>query len=502
MAAKRAGKQAEGRRPNIVFVFADDQRHDTIHALGNDCIKTPNLDKLVKRGTAFTQAHIPGGTVGAVCMPSRAMLNSGKTLFHLKDHGASIPEDHITLGECLRSQGYRTFGTGKWHNGTESYARSFTDGENIFFGGMWDHWNVPICSFSPNGKYESKIPFTPDFTANGKHVMVTGERIVTGVHSTELFTKSAINFIENYDSEDPFFIYLSYLAPHDPRTMPEEFRTMYDPKKIELPPNFQPVPMVNTGWSRGRDESLEPYPRDPDKIRQHIADYYAMISHIDHWFGKLVASLEKSGQLDNTIIIYCADNGLAVGQHGLMGKQSVYEHSIRVPLIMSGPGISSGKLNDKYVYLLDIYPTLCELCGLNTPSSVEGISFAKLLSDDSAKIRENLFFAFQGRARGVKNSRFKLIEYRTDDLKMTQLFDLKTDPWEQYNFFDIDGYEEITRELRALLREYSTAWDDQANDTGKVFWGLHKQYERESGAVLPKPKVRDYAKHIGVVPYL
>jgi arylsulfatase A-like enzyme len=122
--------------PNIVFFFTDDQRFDTIHALGNEAIRTPNLDKLVARGTAFTHAHIPGGTSGAVCMPSRAMFHTGRTLSRIDGLGESIPDVHTTLGEALRKGGYRTFGTGQWHNGQASFNRSFSDGAEIFFGGM------------------------------------------------------------------------------------------------------------------------------------------------------------------------------------------------------------------------------------------------------------------------------------------------------------------------------------------------------------------------------
>lgn len=126
----------------MYFFFTDDQRFDTINALGNKKIITPNIDNIVKTGVTFTHAHIPGGTSGAICMPSRAMIHSGKNLFDLHDSGSSIPADHSLLGETLRNNGYRTFGTGKWHNGTDAYARSFTDGDEIFFGGMNDHWNV------------------------------------------------------------------------------------------------------------------------------------------------------------------------------------------------------------------------------------------------------------------------------------------------------------------------------------------------------------------------
>ena len=289
------------KRPNILFLITDDQRYGTIGALGNNEINTPNLDALVQRGMAFTNAHIPGGTTSAVCMPSRAMLNTGRTLFHLDSCGKTIPTSDKTLGECLRGAGYHSIGIGKWHNGVDGYARSFDDGAEIFFGGMWDHWNVPVNDFHANGEYTREINFTPNFTANETPVKVRAERISAGVHSSELFTDAAVEKIKNYSSDAPMFMYLSFLAPHDPRTMPEKYRNMYDPEKITLPPNFAEMPAFSYGWAaRGRDENTEAYPRRPERVRQHIADYYAMISHVDDCIGRVIAALSERGMLEDT----------------------------------------------------------------------------------------------------------------------------------------------------------------------------------------------------------
>ena len=379
------------KKPNVLFLLTDDQRYGTIHALGNDEISTPNLDFLVGRGMAFTNAHIPGGTASAVCMPSRAMLNSGKTLFHLEECGKNIPECDTTMGECFLGAGYHTVGIGKWHNGVASYARSFDGGADVFFGGMWDHWNVPVNDFHADGVYSREIDFTPNFTANETPVKVRAEKINAGVHSSELFADAAAEHIRSRTYDAPFFMYLSFLAPHDPRTMPEKYRSMYDPEKITLPPNFAEMPSVSFGWAaKGRDENTEAYPRRPEKVRQHIADYYAMISHLDDCIGRVLDALRERGEIDDTIIVMCGDNGLAIGQHGLMGKQNVYEHSVKVPLLISGPGVPAGRTDDSPVYLLDIFPTLCDLCGIPVPASVDGKSFSCLIRGDGTRYRKAL----------------------------------------------------------------------------------------------------------------
>ncbi len=477
------------RRPNVVFILTDDQRFDTIHALGNDEISTPNLDRLVERGAAFTHAYIPGGTASAVCMPSRAMINSSRTLFNLVQNGKEIPECDTTMCQTFRSAGYNCHGIGKWHNGTESYTRSFTSGDDIFFGGMWDHWNVPVCDYRSDGNYDCEIPFVPNFSGNQIPVHVLADKIHAGVHSTELFSADAINFINGYNEEEPFFLYLSYLAPHDPRTMPEKYRTMYKAEDITLSPNFMEMPAFSFGWAdRGRDEAVASFPRNPDEIKQHIADYYAMISHIDDNVGKIIDSLESKGVLDNTIIVFCGDNGLAIGQHGLMGKQNVYEHSVHIPLLISGPGIDTGITIDKYVYLLDVFPTLCDLCGVNIPASAEGKSFAGMFSNSELVTRNDLYFAFQARIRGIADGKYKLIEYRTDRLKLTQLFDLEKDPWERYNFYDFTGYDEIVERLRKRMKEYRAEWNEDSHIYGRQFWEQYEKYEAAEVHGVDKPK--------------
>ncbi|MDO5001313.1 MAG: sulfatase-like hydrolase/transferase, partial [Eubacteriales bacterium] len=294
-----------------------------------------------------------------------------------------------------------------------------------------------------------------------------------------------------------FFMYLSFLAPHDPRTMPEEFKNMYDPEEIELPPNFQPMPTVNCGWSnKGRDENTEAYPRRPEAVKKHIADYYAMISHIDYCIGKLLDAVEKKGMLENTILVLAGDNGLAVGQHGLMGKQNIYEHSVKVPLVMAGPGIPAGQIVKNDVYLMDVYPTLCELCGVEVPASVDGVSFAGMFADPEVKTHDSMYFAFQSRIRGVKKGHFKLVEYRTEDLKLSQLFDLEADPWEMCNFYDIAGYENITEELRHELFALRDSWDDEQTIFGQQYWEQWRLYESAVVHGVGKPKGSNMANQI------
>lgn len=451
-------------RPNILFLLTDDQRFDTIHALGNPDIITPNMDFLVSRGAAFTQAHIPGGSSGAVCMPSRAMINSGRRLYDLCGQGETIPEEHTTLGEALRhglsaDESYYCFGTGKWHNGPPAFTRSFDAGDNIFFGGMWDHWNVPTNRYDPTGQYDNEINFVANFGLSNETTRVHCDKFNPGVHSSELLTRTTIDAINNLPDGRPFFIYTAYLAPHDPRTMPRRFEEMYDPDRITLPPNFR-AEHFDYGVHQIRDEVLAAYPRNEAEIRRHIAQYYAMITHLDYQIGSIIDTLRQKNLLDDTIIILAGDNGLACGQHGLMGKQSLYEHSVRVPLLMSGPDIPRGLRIDNYVYLMDIYPTLCELLGIRIPDSVQGVSFAPMLHNPDYVTRPALYLMYCELIRAMQDDRFKLIEYRNGPCgNRFQLFDLHADPWEMDNLYERPEYKATVRRLLALREEQRHIWE-------------------------------------------
>ena len=351
---------------------------------------------------------------------------------------------------------------------------------------MDDHWNMPVCDFDPAGEYPQRIHQTVDFVTQRVAEKVA-DHIHAGQHSSVLFCDAAIDFLRGRVSPDPFFIYVGFTAPHDPRTMPRHYLEMYDPESLPLGDNFQPEHPFDNGEMQVRDELLAAYPRDPHEVCRHLAAYYGMITHLDAQIGRVLAALRETGQLDNTIIVLAGDNGLALGRHGLMGKQSLYEHSIHVPLLMAGPGISSGVRREEFVYLLDIYPTLCDLLGLAAPGSVEGVSFAGRLTTDDGRGttdaeglvpgrrssvigRPHLLFAYRHLMRGVRDVRYKLIEYVVDGRRHTQLFDLQADPWELTNLAGEPDHAEHLARLRGLLARWRDELGDTQPDMGKPFW--------------------------------
>ncbi|ONI45182.1 hypothetical protein AN641_04560 [Candidatus Epulonipiscioides gigas] len=457
------------KAPNILLLFADDQRFNTIHALNNNEIITPNLDKLVGEGTTFTHAHIQGGTCGAVCMASRAMLHTGRSLFNLDDLGQQVPIEHTLMGEFLKAQGYETFGAGKWHNGKKAFNRSFDDGDNIFFGGMSDHWAVPFFHYDPTAEYDKVIRKCVDQNHSNEVKKSVGEYMRAGEHSTDVIAEGIIKFLDQ-KHDKPFFAYSSFLAPHDPRTMPDEFKNMYNPDDIKLPPNFMNYHHIEYANWECRDETLAPYPRTLKNTQKHIAEYYAMITHLDHQIGRILDKLEEIGEKDNTIIIYAGDNGLALGQHGLFGKQSLYDHSVRVPLIFAGAGIKKGVTSDALVYLFDIFPTLCELLGKNIPTSVTGKSFIDCLKGTKNKSRSELYLAYTDKIRGLTKDGYKYIEHRFDGVTTKQLFDLNKDPFEMSNLVLNPNYQDRLSNMQNNLKAQSLNSNELSHKLGATYW--------------------------------
>ena len=401
--------------PNILLILADDQRWDTIRALGNPEIHTPQLDRLVGRGYHFTNAYCMGSMIPAVCTPSRTMLLTGRSLWRIPDpRAAEIPAGVVTLPTVLRDAGYTT-----WH-----------------------------CGKRGNSYRAAHSAFDTNIENDGR----------TTASATE-HADRAIDFLRQHDGRRPFFMYLAPPVPHDPRLAPDEFTRLYDADKLSLSSNFLPEHPFDNGELRVRDELLAPHPRTPAAMRQHLADYYATISHLDHEVGRVLAALDERGWTDDTIVIYSSDQGLAVGgRHGLMGKQNLYEH-FKSPLVIAGPGIPHGQ-SAALVYLFDLFPTICDVAGEKAPPTAEGHSLLPIIGGERTKVRDWLLCGYRDCQRMVRDERWKLLEYRADDAPRTQLIDLQQDPNELRNLAEILEFEGERIRLEALLRKARHVYGD------------------------------------------
>lgn len=436
--------------PNILFLVADDQRPDTIAALGNPHIRTPHLDRLVRTGMAFTRAVC----AYPLCVPSRAEILTGATGLRngvFPPQGTQLDRTLATLPRTLRAAGYRTWYVGKWHTTGRPSTHGYDECDGLFSSGGG--------------------PAPPGVDGQGREitgyrgwVFQTDDRRLfpeKGIGLTpaisEAFADAAIRFLQR-KPDRPFFLHVNFTAPHDPLLMPPGHEGMYDATALPLPPNYLPEHPFDHGNLRGRDELLLPWPRTPELVRRELALYYAVLTHLDTQVGRILDALEASGQAANTVVVYTADHGLAIGSHGLRGKQNMYDHTVGVPLVVRGPGVPRDRRTAAQVYLRDLFPTFCDLAGTAVPATVDGKSFLPVLAGKADTFHPQVFCYFMDVQRMVRDDRWKLIHY--PKIRRYQLFDLANDPHERKDL----AQEASHAGRRDALRRQLEAWQRQVGD--------------------------------------
>lgn len=444
-------------KPNVVVLVADDHRASALGIAGSEPVKTPNLDRLAAAGLMCTRAYTMGGMTPAVCVPSRACLLTGRSTFDAvasrndNDYPGlqTLRSDRSLLPEHFRQHGYATHGIGKWHNDAASFNRCFAGGDRIFMGGMSDHDAVPVHRYDDSAEYAAGAA-------------TTGQG-----HSTDIFADAAIEFLANRPGGEPFFLYAAFTAPHDPRTPPDYWQPAYREVTagMDLPPNAYPEHPFDMDIADIRDELLEETPRPSDRVRNHLADYYDMITHLDTRVGDILSTLESTGLADNTLVLYLSDHGLSVGQHGLMGKQNMYEHSLRIPCVMRGPGVTPGTTASGLVTHADVFPTLCELAGLPVP---EGLTSQRLWRGRTGTVGDPdscLMGVYRHVHRCVIADQWKLVRYYRQRKRgivpgYRQLFNLRDDPFEIRNLAYFPEHEALAREMTEALDHLQARYRD------------------------------------------
>ena len=465
-------------KPNIVFILTDDQAADCLAAWGtwgNDhsIVQTPNLDRLVQRGTSFRRAYNMGSFTGAVCVASRAMLLSGRYLWAAQAAETTefreLIEAKRTWPQRMKNAGYATYFAGKWHVAAPVNTL-FEQVRNV----------RPGMPPTVEASYQRPPATEPDGwrpwdTTHGGYWQ-------GGQHWSEVLVDDAIAFLRHAASETkPFFMYLAFNAPHDPRQSPREYVERYPFERVPVPENFLPTQPFHEAMGLGtadrkglRDEVLAPFPRTEQAIRLHRQEYYALVTHTDAQIGRILAALEASTQLDNTIIIFTSDHGLAVGRHGLMGKQNMFEHSVRVPWVIAGPGIPAGQSIEAPIYLQDAMATALDLAGADQ----HGLDFQSLLPlirGQLSETRSSIYAAYLAdRQRAILQGDLKLILYPT--IGKSLLFDLAADPLEMHNLAEQPDSVPAQRKLFAELRTWQNRIGDPL-DLVKVFPDLNRDID-------------------------
>lgn len=410
-------------KPNILFIFADDYSYDSVHATGNDEIETPNLDILARGSTHFSHAYNMGSWSGAVCVASRTMLNSGRFVWHARKLKLKTEQAAGRIWSLqMKSAGYETYFTGKWH--VKLKPEEIFDHIGNVRGGMPNQtpegYNRPI-----EGKEDVWSPYDKSKDGFWKG----------GKHWSEVVGDDAIGFLANAKKSDrPFFMYIAFNAPHDPRQSPKEFVDKYPLDKISIPADFQPeYPYKDDiGCSaKLRDEKLAPFPRTEYSVKVNRQEYYAIITHMDQQIGRILDALEATGKSDNTFVFFTADHGLAVGHHGLIGKQNMYEHSLRVPFFVKGPGVPANKQIGARIYMQDVMATTMEIAGIKKPDFVQFKSLLPLVRGESVQHYDSIYGGYLALQRAVIKDNMKLIVYPT--IKKRLLYDLANDPLEMHD---------------------------------------------------------------------
>jgi choline-sulfatase len=409
---------APAKRPNILFILVDDQSpFDFKFYNPKSVLQTPNIDRLAAEGMVFDSARHMGAFVGAVCTPSRHMIMSGRTVWHLPI--APFAKDRCppnlelnTLAAVFNRAGYDTMRTCKKGNSYEGANKQFSV------------------------RHDADKRGGTDETGSTWH----GDQVMNYLNEREA----------NKDA-DPFLIYFGFSHPHDTRDGKPELLAKYgatnheDPntlpalnaKQPALPPNYLKAHPFNNGDAHVRDEvdvSGVWRNRDEATIRNELGREFACSENIDIQIGRVLEKLKAMGELENTYIFYTADHGIAIGRHGLQGKQNLYEHTWRVPFVVKGPGIKPGSRVPGNIYLLDTLATLCDLAGIPAPESNEGLSFKPVLEGKKDSVRDVMYGVYCGGTkpgmRCVKQGDWKLIQYDAmhGAVHETQLFNLAANP--------------------------------------------------------------------------
>lgn len=491
------------KRPNILFIIADDQSPFSLSAYGNRISRTPNLDDLARSGMRIDGAYHMGGFMGAVCTTSRHMIMSGRTLWH-------IPRA-VTRQAVLESQ----------KNPDQALPRN-VDNPNV---PKYLEQNTLAAVFNRAG-YDTmrtckKGNSYPAANKQFKTVRDASKRGPTAEDGSAWHADQVLEYLkkrQQSETDQPFLICFGFSHPHDPRWASEELLGHYgavnklpqpskpNPAAPPLPVNYLPEHPFHHGHPGLRDEVAVQgvlTHRDEATIRNEKGREYACIENIDRQVGRVLSKLDEMGELENTYVIYTSDHGIAIGRHGLMGKQNLYEHTWRVPFLVMGPGIKAGSSAQGNIYLLDVLATLCDLAGIDPPETNEGVSAKPVLMGKKGTVREVLYGCYCGGTkpgmRSIRQGDWKLIRYETlnGTVKQTQLFNLKENPNEllkqhrddrlveqignlpsanQRNLADDPRYSSKRKELEELLLAEMKRLDDP--------------YRFDEGYVNPKPAPR------------
>ena len=450
-------------RPNILWLCTDQQRYDTIHSLGNPLVRSPNVDKLVEQGVAFTQAYCQS----PVCAPSRASFLTGRypRTTGCRQNGQQISPMEVLISRMLANVGYRCGLAGKLHLSSCSDGKVEKRVDDCYHDFHWSHHPQPDWQENEYSQWLEAHGTSWEELYQGPSTGYVKEGVPAEFHQTTWCAEKAVEFIER-NTQQPWMFSFNCFDPHHPFDPPTEYLKKYDPAEMPLPkvgPNdpasktsFQQLDSV---WAHNSPGEFHTEAITDDDRRQVAAAYYAMCELIDDQVGRIMQTLDRTGQRENTIVIFMSDHGEMLGDHGIYFKgPHFYDEAVRVPLIISWPDrFKSGLKVAGLTELVDLVPTLLESCGLPIPSRVQGRSLVPHLTGDAdpAVHRGHVYCEYlnswtHGDAYGtmLRTTDEKIVVYHGTD--QGELYDLRSDPDEFHNLWDDPTHRDM--QLRLMKR--------------------------------------------------
>lgn len=453
--------RAAAPRPNVLFIAVDDMRAE-LGCYGDKHIRSPNIDRLAERGTLFDRAYCQQ----AVCNPSRASLLTGLRLdtlqiWDLPTHFRQRRPDVVTLPQLFKQHGYHTQNIGKiFHNWRQDDYR-----------GDAASWSVPaVMHYNTHGadkaEVEGRLP--PNLSQVPKCEI---RDVPDNAYFDGRIAELAVSALQQLQDR-PFFLAVGFWKPHAHFNAPKKYWDFYDRTEIQPPAHAQPprrVPEIalHDGREICRDFKQRPggKPNAADALALRHG-YYAAISYVDAQIGKVIDELDRLGLRENTVIVFWSDHGYHLGEHGLWAKTSNFELDARVPMIISLPGQSRGQRTAAIVELLDLYPTLAEICGLPAPGDLEGKSLCPILADPKATVKSAALTqhprpayprpgeAPQAMGYSMRTDRYRYTEWRdfhSGQVLARELYDHQNDPGETENVAQQEALAGVVRELAEQL---------------------------------------------------
>jgi iduronate 2-sulfatase len=462
VAAATRVSAAEDKRPNVLFIISDDLTATALSCYGNAICRTPNIDRLAAQGTRFTRAFCNA----TYCGPSRASFLSGYYPHATGVLGYTSPRpaigDRATWPQHFKNAGYYTARVSKiYHMGVPGGIEYDDAGLDQKGGDGADDpasWTEKFNSPGPEWK-AAGVGETLEGNPDGKKPVVGGNTFVVVeaegddlVHSDGKTAAKAVELIQKH-ADSPFFLAVGFVRPHVPFVAPKNcFEPFLPYAKLPLPPkipgDWDDIPKAGINYKTSKNMQM-----DVRRQKKAVGGYYAAVAYLDAQVGKVLNALEQSGQADNTIVIFTSDHGYHLGEHDFWAKVSLRDESAMVPLIIRVPGKEPAVCHS-LVELIDLYPTVADLCGLEVPSRLQGRDISPVFDDPSHSVRETAFCVAPMR-RGflLRDDKWAYLQYEEDASKGTELFDMAADPHQYTNLAAQAEYADVVAELKARLAE-------------------------------------------------